>query len=74
LPRRFLVIISTKAESAAKEFPQAKIVSWNNYISLANENIDVIINLAGRNVGDKRWNDEFKKRFMIHGFNQQGKL
>jgi uncharacterized protein (TIGR01777 family) len=33
----------------------------NDRLSLKDEKIDGIINLAGRNLADKRWNDKFKK-------------
>src|SRR4030095_8542370 len=54
------ILISTNPEKAAKKFPMAKLVDWDSYLSLVNEKIDVIINLAGRNAGDKRWNEDFK--------------
>lgn len=57
-----IIVLSTHPESAKKKLTNInKIVHFDNYLSLKNEKIDVIINPAGRSVGDKRWNEEFKK-------------
>lgn len=57
-----VIVLSSHVESAQKKLSTVKrIVALDDYLSLKDEKIDVIINPAGRNVGDKRWNDEFKK-------------
>ncbi|HEY3249915.1 MAG TPA: TIGR01777 family oxidoreductase [Ignavibacteria bacterium] len=57
-----VAVLSTNVKSASKYLPEAgKIISWNDYLSLVNENIDIVINLAGKNIGETRWNDKFKK-------------
>jgi uncharacterized protein (TIGR01777 family) len=57
-----IIVLSTRPESARGKLKNiSKIVNLNDYLSLKDEKIDVIINLAGRNAGDKRWNDDFKK-------------
>ena len=57
------VIIATQNFSSAKNlFPNLKnIVPLNEIDSLSNERIDGIINLAGTNLGARRWNKNFKK-------------
>lgn len=60
-----VIVLSTHPESASKKITTAKeVLNLNDYLSLKSRNIDAIINLAGANAGDKRWNDEFKK--VIH--------
>jgi uncharacterized protein (TIGR01777 family) len=39
-----------------------KIVNWNNLTSLNNESLHGVINLAGMNMGVKRWNEKIKKQ------------
>lgn len=57
-----VIALSTHPESAQRKLKNVKrIVKMDEYLSLKDEKIDVIINLAGANVGSKRWSDEFKK-------------
>jgi uncharacterized protein len=57
-----VIVLSTHVESAQRKLKKVKrIINLNDYHTLKDEKIDVIINLAGTNVGNKRWNDEFKK-------------
>ncbi len=57
-----VIVLSTHVEPAKKKLKNVKrIIKLDDYLTLKDEKIDVIINLAGANVGDKRWNDEFKK-------------
>jgi uncharacterized protein (TIGR01777 family) len=57
-----VIVLSTHVESAKKKLKNAKrIIKLDDYLSLKDEKIDVIINPAGRNLGEKRWNEEFKK-------------
>jgi len=39
----------------------SEIVGWSDYTSLAREKIFGIVNLAGRNLGEKRWTEEVKR-------------
>lgn len=56
------IALTTNMESAKKKLPEAKqIVDLKNFMLLKDEKIDGIINLAGLNLGDKRWNEAFKK-------------
>lgn len=58
------IALSTEPESARKKLPGAKkIIRFDEINSLADENIDAVINLAGANLGAKRWNDRTKKEF-----------
>jgi uncharacterized protein len=58
------IALSTNPDKARKILPQAKkIVKLDEMLSLRDENIDVVINLAGANLGGKRWNDKSKKEF-----------
>jgi uncharacterized protein len=57
-----ITAITTNTNSAAKTLPGVnKFVHWDNIFSLSGDKIDVIINLAGKNMGEKRWNEVFKK-------------
>lgn len=57
-----LIALSTNVESARQKLNnKVKIVSLNDYLSLKNEKIDIIINLAGASVGGKRWDEKYKQ-------------
>lgn len=56
-----IIILTQNISNSQKQFPNIKAVDWNDYLSLSSEKIDAIINLAGTNLGAKRWNDNFKK-------------
>jgi len=48
--------------SAKKKLKGAKrIVSLKDYLSIKDEKIDAVINLAGMSIGEKRWNEKVKK-------------
>lgn len=49
------------AASKGKLPASVRIFEWNNFLTLANENVDAVVNLAGRNLGDKRWSKKIKK-------------
>lgn len=53
--------LTTNINSAQKLEGVKKIVPWNDYLSLADEEINIIIHLAGKNLGEKRWTEQFKK-------------
>jgi len=58
------IVLSTDPPKARKVLPQAKmIVKLDEMQLLKNEKIDIVINLAGANLGGKRWNDKSKKEF-----------
>ncbi|MDQ3019725.1 MAG: TIGR01777 family oxidoreductase [Bacteroidota bacterium] len=62
-------IISTNKDNAKKLFqeqPDIETFNWSEFnnpekLSEIIEDVDVIINLSGANVGDKRWTEKFKK-------------
>lgn len=57
-----IIALTTHPESAKKKLPgKIRITALNDYPLLKDEKIDCIINLAGRNLSDKRWNKEFKQ-------------
>lgn len=57
-----IIALTTNPKSAAKKLKNVKsIIAMDDYLSLKDEKIDIIINIAGANVGAKRWSDEFKK-------------
>lgn len=58
-----VIALSTKGAAAEKILPEAyKSVGWDDYLSLSNEKIYGIINLAGMNLAGKRWNWMVKKQ------------
>ncbi len=58
------IALSTNPKAAKGKLKGAKkIIALDDYLSLKDEKIDVIINLAGSNLGSKRWNDKTKKDF-----------
>jgi len=64
ISRRDEVIIVTRSISSAKKvYPNSgNIAEWDKLNSLQNENISAVINLAGMNLDEKRWNDKVKKQ------------
>lgn len=58
------IALTTHPDSAREKLKGAeKIVGVNDYLSLKDENIFGIINLAGANLGEKRWTEKNKKIF-----------
>lgn len=58
------IAVTTKPESAQKKLKNAyRVVGVNDILSLRNEKIDAMINLAGANLGSKRWTESSKKEF-----------
>ncbi len=69
------IALTTNADSAAKKLSSAKkIVELNDYLKLRDEKIDAVINLAGANLGSKRWNDKTKKEFYDSRIDTTAKL
>lgn len=59
------IALTTNPAAAAKKLAGAKkIMGFEEILSLYNENIDVIINLAGSNLGARRWSSSAKKGFL----------
>jgi uncharacterized protein (TIGR01777 family) len=58
------VIVVTRDDISTRlKLPDVKkIVNWDNIILLKNESIHGVINLAGMNMGAKRWNEKIKKQ------------
>jgi uncharacterized protein (TIGR01777 family) len=58
-----IIALSTHGTDAGKILPEIyKAVGWKDYLSLVNEKIYGIVNLAGMNLAAKRWNREVKKQ------------
>lgn len=58
------IAVSTNPKSAEKKLTgYKKIVSYDDIGELVNENFKAVINLAGTNLGSKRWTDVAKKDF-----------
>lgn len=58
------IAVTTNPIAAEKKLKGAyKIVGANDVLSLKNEKIDAMINLAGANLGAKRWTDKAKREF-----------
>ena len=56
------IALTHSITTAKKNLSSAKkIVPLNDYLSLKDEKIDAVINLAGKSIGDKRWNEKVKK-------------
>lgn len=58
-----LFVVTRNTDSAKKVFPDLKhFIEWDNLDSVKNVKIDAIINLAGMNLDEKRWNEKVKKQ------------
>lgn len=69
------IAVTTNTKSAAAKLKDAyKITALGDILSLKDEKIDAFINLAGANLGGKRWNDKTKKEFYDSRINTTGKL
>jgi uncharacterized protein len=70
-----LIAVSTRPAAAAKKLPGAKrTISLKELYQLKNEKIDAVINLAGANLGSKRWNRKTKKEFYDSRINTTGRI
>jgi uncharacterized protein (TIGR01777 family) len=57
-----IIALTRNISQARKMLPQiSKFVSWNDYISLYSEKFSAVINLAGTNLGARRWGNKFKR-------------
>jgi uncharacterized protein (TIGR01777 family) len=69
------IALTTNPAAAAKKLAGAKkILGFNEVLLLQNEKIDVIINLAGSNLGARRWSSSAKKDFYDSRIITTGKL
>lgn len=69
------IALSTNPGNAAKKLNgYKKIVQLEEYLLLKDEKIDIIINLAGSNLGAKRWSETAKKEFYDSRIKTTGKL
>lgn len=69
------IAVSTRPAAAARKLLGAKrIISLKELYLLKNEKIDAVINLAGANLGSKRWNKKTKKEFYDSRINTTGRL
>ncbi len=58
-----IIVVTRNAESAKRIFPKSvDFVMWDNLDSVANRKFDCIINLAGKNLNEQRWNKKVKKQ------------
>lgn len=70
-----IFIITRNTQSAKKNFPaQKNFIDWDNLDSLKQTGIDAVINLAGMNLDEKRWNDKVKKQIYDSRINTTRKL
>jgi hypothetical protein len=70
-----IFIVTRNTHSARKVFSAVKnFIEWENLDSLNEVKLDVIINLAGMNLDERRWNDKVKKRLYDSRINSTKKL
>jgi len=70
-----VIAVTVNKDSAKKKLSNVKLFSsWDELTTLIDEKIDVIINLAGMNLAEKRWNENFKKKIYDSRINSTRKL
>lgn len=68
-------IVTRNLRLAGRVFPFVKnFIGWDNLDYLKNIKIDAVINLAGMNLDEKRWNDDVKKQLYNSRINSTRKL
>jgi uncharacterized protein (TIGR01777 family) len=68
-------IVTRNSHLAEKIFPGVKnFVEWDNLDTIKSIKINAVINLAGMNLDEKRWNDEVKKQLYDSRINSTRKL
>ncbi len=68
-------ILTRNVRSAGRVFPYVKnFIKWDNLDSLKNVKINAVINLAGMNLDEKRWNEKVKKQLYDSRINSTRKL
>lgn len=70
----YIALTSNSAAAAKKLTGCKKITELNDYLQLRDEKIDAVINLAGSNLGSKRWSEAAKKEFYDSRIITTGKL
>lgn len=69
------IAVTTNPKAAEKKLKSAyRITASSDILSLYNEKIDAMINLAGANLGAKRWTDAAKKEFYDSRMNTTNSL
>lgn len=69
------IALTSNPDAAAKKLTGCKkITDLNDYLQLGDEKIDAVINLAGSNLGAKRWSEAAKKEFYDSRIITTGKL
>lgn len=63
-PHRVTVLGRSLSQLRSKFPLTVKQIDWDNLNSLNANNFDVVINLCGSNIGEKRWNESVKKQLM----------
>jgi uncharacterized protein (TIGR01777 family) len=70
-----IIIVTRSAGSAKAVYPNSgDIAEWGNLHSIINEDISAVINLAGMNLDEKRWNDAVKKQLYNTRINSTRRL
>lgn len=60
---RYIALTINPIVAEKKLIEPFKIIPLKDVLSLKDEKIEAVINLAGANLGEKRWNDRSKKEF-----------
>jgi uncharacterized protein (TIGR01777 family) len=69
------IALTTNPSAAGKKLTNPyRITASKDVLTLINEKIDAVINLAGANLGEKRWNDKTKKEFYDSRISVTGRL
>ena len=71
---RYIALTTNPISAEKKLIEPYKITAASDILSLKDEKIDAVINLAGANLGSKRWNDKTKKEFYDSRINTTNKL
>lgn len=70
-----VIAITINKDSAKKKLPNVKLFcSWDELATLKDGKINIIINLAGMNLAEKRWNEQVKKKIYDSRINSTRKL
>jgi len=68
-------IVTRNSRSTGGVFPGVKnFIEWDNLDSLKSVKINAVINLAGMNLDEKRWNEKIKKQLYDSRINSTRKL
>lgn len=68
-------IVTRNSHAAGRIFPHVKnFIEWGNLDSIKNVKLDAVLNLAGVNLDEKRWNVEVKKQLYDSRINSTRRL